>query len=274
MGKLYHYCNECSFRGIVKSKTIWLSDLKQTNDPFEIFESVDVISKNIVSVFEKRNPKFASDINESMRLWKQTFFGFGLSCCGISNNQRLWNDYAKGSTGYCLEIDEDTLKEKYRSIRQTNNRNLPESGAAICPIEYADKSVINQFLNTAQSLSSAPCTPILNGIIQKTLICSACFIKPVNENKWEEEQEIRIAVYGIMTYPTGQDRGDPVDEIKATCAANHLIYLNPISTHINMPLIPGLVSRVICGRNCIVNPQIVRNEVQSAFGDIPVIFNE
>lgn len=100
---LYYYTDANGFEGIVRSKKLWLSDIKASNDPRELAlgqkilsEAVEVYNSDDIRGVSKRDmAEFLSDLLSFQR--HSTYY----ACCfGLAGDELpLWREYGGGGTG-------------------------------------------------------------------------------------------------------------------------------------------------------------------------------
>lgn len=100
----YHYCDADAFLSIVKNKELWLSDLRNVNDPHELKSSPSIISRIFNDIFPTSEYKFKDDLN----VGNKTLFSLSLSKTPDLLSQ--WRAYSRNGTGFQVGIDVDALK--------------------------------------------------------------------------------------------------------------------------------------------------------------------
>lgn len=113
--KLYHYCSVEALLGIIKSKSIWLSDLRQTNDG----EELKCGEKAILEAWRKKfKEKPESFDKETQDLIYESAYAFCLS--KLPDKLSQWRGYADDGTGVCIGFDLDAM-----GIRRQHPNDIP-----------------------------------------------------------------------------------------------------------------------------------------------------
>ncbi len=150
---LYYYCSMDTFSAIIKSKKVWLRDLRAMNDPSELFLSRIDISPEIIEQY-KRQPfdiEFKGEKNERalerllspLQLSYSSGFNstnnnyfFAVCMSDEENSLSQWRMYADNGSGVCLGFE----KEKVQNfIKSNTNYSLQE-------IEY--KNDVTEIIKT------------------------------------------------------------------------------------------------------------------------------
>lgn len=101
---IYHYCSRTAFLGIVKSKSLWATDLLKMNDPHEVSQGKVIIEELFTEYFpdskliENRSLFDASD---------DLFLSASLSRNGDLLSQ--WRSYAADGSGFSVGVDTNVL---------------------------------------------------------------------------------------------------------------------------------------------------------------------
>lgn len=133
-GVVYHYCKPKVFEKIIKSKKIWLSDMRKSNDYEEIVGMMDKILaalpvrigeerelfSPLVSVDYKYEKYLISYVREYWEteispnaLWMAVCFS------GAEDDLAQWRGYTERATGFAVGIDVSRVKTE---IDKLNNR--------------------------------------------------------------------------------------------------------------------------------------------------------
>lgn len=101
---IYHYCSQSAFLNIVRSKSLWATDLSKMNDPHEVEPGKAIIEK----LFSEYFPDSEWLENESIfENSDELFFS-----CSMSEKADLlsqWRSYAVDGTGFSLGFDKKTI---------------------------------------------------------------------------------------------------------------------------------------------------------------------
>jgi hypothetical protein len=103
---IFHYTTEFGFRGIIQSKSLWLSDITSSNDPREIQLGYDMLAVGMRSVRQADVPGitiremlgFLENVRDLSKRGK--FF----ICCfsTVKDALPLWREYSAGGTGLSI----------------------------------------------------------------------------------------------------------------------------------------------------------------------------
>ena len=127
MKNLYHYCSNKTCFNILQSKSIWLCDIRKSNDFNElqifyhdIFYYIwDIYKKNPFSFIyngESDDSAIMKLLEESKSLWETKFLKGDISdlvMCFSEKNDMLsqWRGYADNGKGCCIGFSYDLLRE-------------------------------------------------------------------------------------------------------------------------------------------------------------------
>jgi hypothetical protein len=109
---IYHYTDDKGLEGIIKTKTIWLTDIFKLNDPSEIKHGLnhafDIMTKIQLPVVIKNDFKDVL-INDTEK--RNKFF----VCCFSGDRDDLgqWRAYADDGHGYALGFNCDAIKRHF-----------------------------------------------------------------------------------------------------------------------------------------------------------------
>jgi hypothetical protein len=176
---IYHYCGIQPFLSILEAKTLWLSDLFQTNDAREGGEIIDVVC----DFFTEQKISDAV-INQ----WKNDFknfhdysqaFGFFMSENGDLLSQ--WRGYAQDGIGFAVGFNKNKLQGLVKSS------NSKAEGAVILQLEKVEYERSNQ---KAQIQDIAQHIPELieNGALRHLRGGALLSIEPDEEEKKKREK--------------------------------------------------------------------------------------
>lgn len=142
---IYYYCSMETFFSIITSKTIWLRNLLEMNDPSELLLHKVNIVDHIINRYKNNLFEFKYIDKENkealIAYLSSTFFQFTSGINGINNNFFFalcmsseedslgqWRAYADNGKGVCLGFNKHTIKNY---IKDKSNLQLQE-------IEYFD----------------------------------------------------------------------------------------------------------------------------------------
>lgn len=150
---MFHYTTQEGLLGILRSKKLWLVSSREMNDVTDrfyanLFVTTALFSSNDEDATLLRNNLSAEDILRiNMDTLEVPFYS--ASFCENNSNEYLWQKYADGNKGVCIEIDDNyfntykdkVVKEMYESL---DAEDIPENEIIIekrevkynYPIEY------------------------------------------------------------------------------------------------------------------------------------------
>lgn len=150
---MFHYTTQEGLLGILRSKKLWLVSSREMNDVTDrfyanLFVTTALFSSNDEDATLLRNNLSAEDILRiNMDTLEVPFYS--ASFCENNSNEYLWQNYADGNKGVCIEIDDNyfntykdkVVKEMYESL---DAEDIPENEIIIekrevkynYPIEY------------------------------------------------------------------------------------------------------------------------------------------
>ena len=181
---LYKYRN-CDTNGIsvLETSSIWMARPDTLNDPYDCWYSYG--GKEIVEIYESilrnRYPSTPQDVVNKWRIGAtqrlidennklRKIFKNTVKLCSLSesyNIDRMWKEYAKDHTGFCIEFD----------INNSDKNVLID----LFPVFYTDIRVdFNEYIN----LLFRDKSQVNGGFIRNALL--------IKEQKWLHEREWRI----------------------------------------------------------------------------------
>lgn len=144
---LYHYCSMSAFKGIIESKSIWLTDVQQSNDseeirwiyknvPAYISEALDTYGKKLASGIQETNEAHAKRLTETLKAIyvirnglpriNNTTEAFCLSKNGDSLSQ--WRGYADDGRGISIGFSTQLFADYYnRTVTGLNAKQWQKS---------------------------------------------------------------------------------------------------------------------------------------------------
>ena len=107
---LYHYCSLQTFYSIIKNKSIWLSDLRKTNDSKELIWLNEVVNEifapEVKKEIEELSKKKESEGAEKREEYEGKIFGWKF----VRNFLNVYKDFSGSSCwGFCLSEKGDDL---------------------------------------------------------------------------------------------------------------------------------------------------------------------
>ena len=177
---LFYYAPVEAFENIVRSKTLWLTDITASNDPREIrlglqmlSEAMNGLTDDDVKDIDKREvASFLADIHRFQRV--STCYGV---CFGLAGDELpMWREYAGTYTGVSI------------AFRPTAMNAIP---GRMQQVRYTDET-------TAATLKSAAVQAVLNmgraKTLERSLSAAEAFstITALKHRTWLYEREVRM----------------------------------------------------------------------------------
>jgi hypothetical protein len=195
----YHYCDADAFLSIIKNKELWLSDLRNVNDPHELKSAPVIIKQKFESVFPTSKYKYPIDLDSP----SSTFFSLSLSKEADLLSQ--WRAYSRNGTGFQIGIDVDALK----ACNLTHKTGVPVNyrGAVGVPLfevsevlyeeeEFSTliENKLKRFLKEYQVPfeSESRGLKLSDVFLIEDLIKDRCLLK---HRFYEEEKEVRVFLH-------------------------------------------------------------------------------
>lgn len=120
---LYHYCSNETFLSIIRTKSVWLSELSLSNDTTE--------GKWIRHVFDAMCELEDIEQNYKVRLLQEMdfminhFLGLGFCLSVVKDQLGQWRGYADNASGISIGFDRDTIKKIAKSHNYSDPNNSP-----------------------------------------------------------------------------------------------------------------------------------------------------
>ncbi|MCF7817203.1 MAG: DUF2971 domain-containing protein [Kiritimatiellales bacterium] len=129
---LYHYCSGKAFESIVKSKSIWLSDLRNSNDAYEGIAMVKAIES---LAYKEGLPLLERDeVIQTARTISDSSLHFGT--CFTMHEDRLgqWRGYANWGKGVAIDFPSKVLaRQSFPEISTDCHKRIRTH---LCPVVY------------------------------------------------------------------------------------------------------------------------------------------
>ncbi|MCH4888944.1 DUF2971 domain-containing protein [Acidaminobacter sp. JC074] len=127
----YHYCSINAGYSILKNRSLWLSNLKSTNDKKELFYGKKIVSKTIDKLSEASGSEYIESLEGVHRASKDQklvnkFVNtnyYGASFSEYGDNLTHWDRYASSATGVAIGFNLNILKELFDIYRLPNMMN-------------------------------------------------------------------------------------------------------------------------------------------------------
>jgi hypothetical protein len=184
---IFHYSCPDSIVGILSSKQLWCTDIRQVNDPDEGDHGVQIMKRVII---RKSVPSDFRDNFLSAGIGLKTHFTSYIACfCSGTEQSHMWKKYACDSTGCAIQFDFQRLLAG------------AEGGSkyGLCPVIYdhnIQTTLIEKTLDIAIDLQRREIrTRDLGAFWSKVVLDSFLFwTAQFKGPQWESEQETRLWV--------------------------------------------------------------------------------
>ena len=217
MSIVYYYCNIDTYRSILKSKTLWLTNLTESNDSQEVkrlYENIwSYIKEYLINsdLNKELVNKTFENLDPTIDLQKGIDIPYGCCFCIEPDLINLWNEYGDEGKGVCLGFDLDWFPIK-RQYPITSS--VLEQSIGYEMVIYDSTKVRSSLADICyKAIKENGETAWLNGILS-TFKHYASFIK---NPTFKGEEEVRIVYYpydGFDTAPTGIGLSDLCNDIK------------------------------------------------------------
>jgi hypothetical protein len=184
---LYHYTDNETFIKIIENKEIWLSNIFQTNDPYDGLWIIEVIKENYPEIYDKY-------IYKKMDRYKNIEYissGQGSKYIACFSKKRdllsQWRGYGDDGKGICIGFNENILERYVDDISHTLQGYL-----RLLPIEYKKEKQLEDIKRTYENREIYDNVNPGNDDIRwctELIDYSAALYK---QNGFREEQEIRL----------------------------------------------------------------------------------
>lgn len=180
---IYHYCNCDAFKEIVKTKKIWVSDVRTTNDEGEYSKGFSIIQEML-----KNELIGAHYVNSrSVQRIQKDFLILSVS---FSNNGDLlsqWERYAKLSTGISLGFDKEMVSQNNLFNQYVKSMSPVKSRIQFSEVIYDEKAFKNEVRKYIKRVEGGE-SPIKEKILSYALTRLALLYKI---EFYSEEREVR-----------------------------------------------------------------------------------
>jgi len=222
--EIYHYCTTQSFLSIVKSKSLWISDLLKMNDPNELIQNATIAKKTYNSIFDLK--RFDFDISN---ISKSDIKVLSCSFSKKGDDLNQWRSYSDDGTGICIGFNKSKLKE-------VNNISLLYDGSlGIESVRYDLNELTEQYNSLWRQVAQKYGVHKLTSVQKENITAilwrnSATFkneyyqdeeeiriFKKISLNKssvlFDESIDFRVGKYGLTAYSTLDLIGDKTSPI-------------------------------------------------------------
>jgi hypothetical protein len=190
---LHYYCGVTAFEAILKSKSLWLSDIKASNDPREIQLGQEAFSEAMRSLTARDVPGldkravsgFVAETLQFSRI--STFFTCCFSLAG--DELPMWREYAEGGTGLAI------------GFRPTGLSSIP---GRMQLVQYSDAASKENFHATAvQAALWMGRTRSIGRVLAMSEALAA--ITSFKHRSWAYEKEVRIGLNQLNHKPDARE---------------------------------------------------------------------
>lgn len=244
---LYHYCRYDKFESIIKSKTLWLTQIVKSNDTEEVVRTFDIIWNKIKrevsdGITDATKAKQVIDILENQmrtEIWASTEgdeVPYGV-CLSVNRDlAQNWNEYGDMSKGIALGFSDDLMMGISNGMPHPNR--CFERAIGWEKVIYDRTCLSREFIPLFVDLINYSNNAMGWLNIRTTLKHYSAFIK---NPCFQDEREVRV-----IYYPDKQHQTDNVAEVSN-------VIDDPIK-HCTLPWIKsnGLcaLKEIIIGTNC------------------------
>lgn len=199
---LYYYCKKEDFENVIKSKSLWLTRIIDSNDSEEIKRTLRIIwgkiKGDVIEALKVDGVNFESNIvmlEKELQTYSFSLdYGYNqLLCACLTENRDLaqnWNEYGDHGNGFALGFSQDLFCNIRNDVPFSTS--LYEASIGYSKVYYEDDMLVKQLTEVIiQAFKlKCGCPPYLT--VLKTLIsCSAIIKNPT----YKDEREIRIIYY-------------------------------------------------------------------------------
>lgn len=199
---LYYYCKKEDFENIIKSKSLWLTRIIDSNDSEEIKRTLRIIwgkiKGDVIEALKVDGVNFESNIvmlEQELQTYSFSLdYGYSqLLCACLTENRDLaqnWNEYGDHGNGYALGFSHNLFCNIRNDVPFSSSLYEPSIGYS--KVYYEDNVLLKQLTETCIQAFKLKCgyPPYLT--VLKTLISYSAIIK---NPTYKDEREIRIVYY-------------------------------------------------------------------------------
>lgn len=213
---MYHYTDASGLEGILRSGTLWFTDVFRLNDPGEIRYGLDAACAHLAA---KADLQDASDIEKDFARTVCTKLQenvessanyFVTSCSYEGDHADQWRKYGDDGRGYALGFDAGTLERHFMEIAPSNHSTFPISYDTE-EMQSMQRAIVEQGLEIVRAVGPHMDRTLLRRVsvrLSVNILHCAIFFKAPN---WASEREYRfmmvrrgdIAVPGMKTRRRG-----------------------------------------------------------------------
>ncbi len=209
---MYHYTDASGLEGILRSGTLWLTDVFRLNDPGEIRYGLDAACAHLAAEGGLQDASdiekdFATTVCEKLQENVESSANYFVTSCSFERDHAdQWRKYGDNGRGYALGFDAGTLERYFTEVAPSNHSTFPISYAAE-EMQAMQHAIVEQGLEIVRAVGRHMGQTLLRRISVRLSVnilhCAIFFKAP----KWASEREYRfmmlhrgdIAVPGIKT---------------------------------------------------------------------------
>ena len=251
---LYHYCSVESFEKILESKVLWLTDVTQSNDSEEVFQTFRILWGHI------RQRLLGSDLNidivskEVAIIDKQfeleLLIDLPFGCCFCKNGDELqqWKEYGDNTKGISIGFNFDWFPGLLRQL--PHPKTSIEMSIGYDDVIYNCDEIEDWFFELCYNSISQIGLPAWILAIRPTFKYYSAFIK---NNSFHGEYEARIVYFPLESHDLSNNVFNitgPIDNPKK----HYCLPWGRSETDFAL-------CEVILGCNCEMDPDIVKGKL-------------
>ncbi len=213
---MYHYTDASGLEGILRSGTLWLTDVFRLNDPGEIRYGLDAACAHLAAQGRLQDASdiekdFATTVCEKLQENVESSANYFVTSCSFERDHAdQWRKYGDNGRGYALAFDTGTLERHFMEVAPSNHSTFPISYAAE-EMQAMQRAIVEQGLEIVRAVGCHMGQSLLRRISVRLSVnilhCAIFFKAP----KWASEREYRfmmlhrgdIAVPGMKTRRRG-----------------------------------------------------------------------
>lgn len=268
---VYHYCKPKVFEKIIKTKKIWLSDMRKSNDYEEIIGMVDKIFSQLpVRLGEERelfSPVMSHDyryekflISYVREYWEREISpnALWMAVCfsGAEDDLAQWRGYTERATGFAVGVD---LEKVEREIERLNNRLVKIKRTVYDKTEqtlYVD-TVISELIDAIRKSEGKKTENIetkLRAIVKRWFAGLVPELAYFKNPSFSQEDEVRLCYSGVIRIP------DSISEnfLSSLDFLHYNVTDNDVIAHLEVDFPLDVISKIIIGPMNRATPNDVR----------------
>ena len=195
--RVYHYTDASGLEGILRSGTLWFTDVFRLNDPGEIRYGLDVACAHLTAQGGLHNAsdiekEFATTVCEKLQENVESSANYFVTSCSYEGDHAdQWRKYGDNGRGYALAFDAAMLERNFMEVAPSNHSTFPIS-YAVEEMEAMQRAIVDQGLEIVRAVGQHMGQTLLRHIsvrLSVNILHCANFFKA---QKWESEKEYRF----------------------------------------------------------------------------------